>query len=88
MAAAITGTGGEQVAISVIPNNDDLVEIVTPVKTGVQYFRNTFKFLDSGVHRNDNFGAFSTFEESINKYCYLAERVISRVISIAFCGLR
>jgi hypothetical protein len=38
-------------------------KVVTPVKTGVQYFCNTLKFLDSGLHRNDDFGAFSTFDQ-------------------------
>jgi hypothetical protein len=31
-------------------------KVVTPVKAGVQYFCNTLKFLDSGVHRNDVVG--------------------------------
>jgi hypothetical protein len=35
------------------------LKVVTPVKTGVQHFCNTLKFLDSGVHRNDGFGAFA-----------------------------
>jgi hypothetical protein len=36
------------------------------VKTGVQYFCNMLKFLDSGVHRNDDSWAFSTFDETIS----------------------
>ena len=40
-------------------------KVVTPVKTGVQGFRNMLKYLDSGFHRNDDFWAFSTFDESI-----------------------
>jgi hypothetical protein len=44
-------------------------KVVTPVKTGVQYFCNTLKFLDSGVHRNDVFWAFSTFDQIINSKC-------------------
>jgi hypothetical protein len=31
-------------------------KVVAPVKTGVQYFCNASKYLDSGVHRNDDFG--------------------------------
>ena len=38
------------------------------MKTGVQGFRNMLKYLDSGFHRNDDFWAFSTFDESINIY--------------------
>jgi hypothetical protein len=41
-------------------------KVVTPAKTGVQYFCNTLKFMDSGVHRNDVFWAFSTFDQIIN----------------------
>jgi hypothetical protein len=41
--------------------------VVTPVKTGVQYFCNALKFLDSGVHRNDDCWAFSTFDETIKE---------------------
>ena len=40
-------------------------KVVTPVKTGVQYFCNMLKSLDSGFHRNDDFWVFSTFDESI-----------------------
>jgi hypothetical protein len=36
------------------------------VKTGVQCFCNALKFLDSGVHRNDDSWAFSTFDKTIN----------------------
>jgi len=36
------------------------------VKTGVQYFRNTLKSLDSGFHRNDDSWAFSTFYEVVS----------------------
>jgi hypothetical protein len=41
-------------------------KVVTPVKTGVQNFCNALKFLDSGFHRNDDFGAFSTFDEVVS----------------------
>ena len=41
-------------------------KVVTPVKTGVQGFRNMLKYLDSGFHRNDDFWVFSTFDESIS----------------------
>jgi len=41
-------------------------KVVTPVKTGVQYFCNALKYLDSGFHRNDDSWAFSTFDEGIN----------------------
>ncbi len=43
----------------------DSSKVVTPVKTGVQCFCNMLKYLDSGFHRNDDFWAFSTFDESI-----------------------
>jgi len=35
------------------------------VKTGVQAFCNYSIFLDSGFRRNDGYGHFSTFYESI-----------------------
>ena len=47
------------------PNLINRSKVVTPVKTGVQYWCNTLKILDSGVHRNDDFGAFSTFDQFI-----------------------
>ncbi|MFZ4441029.1 MAG: hypothetical protein ACOYOS_21670, partial [Syntrophales bacterium] len=40
-------------------------KVVTPVKTGVQCFCKMLNSLDSGFHRNDDFWAFSTFDESI-----------------------
>jgi len=40
-------------------------KVVTPVKTGVQCFRNTLKSLDSDFHRNDDSWAFSTFYEVV-----------------------
>ena len=43
----------------------DSPKVVIPVKTGVQRFCNMLKSLDSGFHRNDDFWAFSTFDESI-----------------------
>jgi hypothetical protein len=40
-------------------------KVVAPVKTGVQYFCNALKSLDSGFHRNDDSLAFSTFDEGM-----------------------
>jgi hypothetical protein len=44
-------------------------QVVTPVKTSVQCFCNTLKYLDSGFYRNDDSWAFSTFDESIKNKC-------------------
>jgi hypothetical protein len=35
------------------------------VETGVQFFYNVLKSLDSGFHRNDDSWAFSTFYEGV-----------------------
>ena len=43
----------------------DSSEVVTPVKTGVQCFCIMLKSLDSGFHRNDDFLAFSAFDEVV-----------------------
>ena len=66
-------------SITIIPQGADFIDqsivlaqtlavsskVVTPVKSGVQCFCNMLKFLDSGVHRNDDFGSFPTFDESV-----------------------
>jgi len=40
-------------------------KVVTPVKTGVQPFRNLLKTLDSGFRRNDEMSLFFLFCECI-----------------------
>jgi len=41
------------------------LEVVTPVKTGVQRLCNCFNILDSGFRRNDEKRSFSTFYELV-----------------------
>jgi hypothetical protein len=45
-------------------------QVVTPVKTGVQPFRNSLKTLDSGLRRNDRVPRFLAFyEDIVHKVC-------------------
>jgi hypothetical protein len=47
-------------------------KVVTPVKTGVQEFCNSFNILDSGFRRNDQEHCLLTFYEFIkDSYCNL-----------------
>jgi len=43
-------------------------KVVTPVKTGVQPFRNFLKPLDSGFRRNDEMPLFFLFCETIKPW--------------------
>ena len=48
-------------------------KVVIPVKTGIQCFYNMLKFLDTGVHRYDDVGEFSIFDESTNYGGWISE---------------
>ena len=54
-------------------------KVVTPVKTGVQFFCNPLKSLDSGFHRNDDSWAFLTFDEFV--YIMPVNNVIRMLIA-------
>ena len=58
----IKGGGGIILRLTIY---DDLLKIVTPVKTGVQRIYNCSKRVDSGLRRNDRKAPFLTSYEII-----------------------
>ena len=56
-------------------------KVVTPVKAGVQEFRNYLNMLESGFRRSDKKGCFPTFYEGVKDQYFVFNLTISSQVN-------